>query len=79
MPALAGEGWREQWLRRIDELVPWFGSIEEQSDGPFWRQGSVRPDYALIRVPTMIVGGWSDLYRSAALRLFDHLWCRSGR
>ena len=73
VPALAGEGWREQWLRRIDELVPWFGSIEEQSDGPFWRQGSVRPDYDLIRVPTMIVGGWSDLYRSAAFRLFEHL------
>jgi len=73
VPALAGEGWREQWLRRIDELLPWFGSIEQQSDGPFWRQGSVRPDYDLIRVPTMIVGGWSDLYRSAAFRLFEHL------
>ena len=73
VPGLAGEGWREQWLLRIDDLVPWFGSIEEQSDGPFWRQGSVRPDYALIRVPTMIVGGWSDLYRSAAFRLFEHL------
>jgi predicted acyl esterase len=73
VPALAGDGWREQWLRRIDEVLPWFRSIEEQSDGPFWRQGSVRPDYHLIRVPTMIVGGWSDLYRSAAFRLFEHI------
>ena len=31
VPALAGEDWRERWLRRIDELVPWFGSIEEQT------------------------------------------------
>jgi predicted acyl esterase len=71
VPALAGDGWHELWLRRIDELEPWFGSIEEQTDGPFWRRGSVRPDYHLIGVPTMIIGGWSDLYRSSALRLFE--------
>src|SRR5262249_49068858 len=27
----------------------------------------------LIRVPTMIFGGWSDVYRSAAFRLFEHI------
>jgi predicted acyl esterase len=73
VPALAGEGWRERWLQRIDELVPWYRSLEEPLDGPYWRRGSVRPDYGQIRVPAMIVGGWSDLYRNAALRLFEHL------
>ena len=73
VPALAGDEWRERWLRRIDELVPWYRSIEEQNDGPFWRHGSLRPDYHLIRVPTMVIGGWSDLYRNAALRLIEHL------
>ena len=43
VPALAGDDWRERWLARIDELVPWYRSIEEQNDGPFWRRGSLRP------------------------------------
>ena len=73
VPALAGEGWREQWLQRIDEMEPWFGSIEQQTDGPFWRQGSLRPDYHLIEAPTMLVAGWADLYRTAMLRMAEHL------
>jgi uncharacterized protein len=73
VPSLAGEGWRARWLERIDELVPWFGSIDEQHDGPFWRQGSLRPDYELIEVPTMLVAGWADVYRTAMLRTFEHL------
>ena len=73
VPALAGANWRERWLDRIDALVPWYRSLDQPHDGPYWRHGSVRPDYGLIRVPTMIVGGWSDLYRNAALRLFEHL------
>src|SRR5437588_1942825 len=28
VPSLAGEDWRRLWLKRIEELVPWFGSIE---------------------------------------------------
>ncbi len=73
VPSLAGDDWRDRWLRRIDELEPWFGSIEEQTDGPFWRRGSLRPDYHLIEVPTMLVAGWADVYRTAMLRTFEHL------
>jgi predicted acyl esterase len=74
VPSLVPD-WRERWLERIDELVPWYDSIEEQVDSPFWRQGSLRPDYDSIEVPTMIVGGWSDVYRTAALRMFEALSC----
>lgn len=49
VPALAGANWRERWLDRIDELVPWYRSLEQPHDGPYWRHGSVRPDYGLIR------------------------------
>jgi putative CocE/NonD family hydrolase len=73
VPSLAGDDWRDRWIRRIDELVPWFGSIEEQNDGPFWRQGSLRPDYDRIAVPTMLVAGWTDVYRTAMLRTYEHL------
>ena len=73
VPSLAGDGWRDRWIDRIEELVPWFGSIEEQTDGPFWRQGSLRPDYDHITVPTMLVAGWADVFRTAMLRTFEHL------
>ncbi len=73
VPAIAGERWREAWLRRINEVVPWFDSIEEQNDGPFWRQGSLRPNYDAIAVPTMIVAGWQDVYRNSTLRMMQHL------
>jgi uncharacterized protein len=73
VPALAGDDWRQRWLGRIDELVPWYRSIDEQNDGPFWRRGSLRPRYDLIRVPTLVIGGWSDIYRNSALRLIEHL------
>lgn len=73
VPSLVGPEWRERWLTRIEEVVPWFGSLEEQNDGSFWRQGSLRPNYASIDIPTMLIGGWADLYRNAALRMMEHL------
>ena len=56
----------EPWLLR------WF---EEQTDGPYWRHGSVRPDYERITCPTMIVAGWADGYTNIAFRGFEALTC----
>jgi hypothetical protein len=74
VPSLVPD-WRERWLARIDEMVPWYDAVEEQDDSPFWRQGSLRPRYDAIEVPTMIVGGWSDIYRTAAFRMIEALTC----
>ena len=55
-PAVYGDGWREEWLRRIEGTEPWLLRwLEEQSDGPYWRHGSVRPRYERIECATMIV------------------------
>jgi uncharacterized protein len=76
VPAMWGEGWREEWLARLAEHEPWLLRwIEEQVDGPYWRHGSVRPDYDRIACPTMIVAGWADGYRNNTLRTFEHLQC----
>jgi predicted acyl esterase len=76
VPAVWGEGWRDEWLARIDEHEPWLLRwMHEQLDGPYWRHGSVRPDYARIECPTMIVAGWADGYRNNTLRTFEHLSC----
>jgi putative CocE/NonD family hydrolase len=77
VPAIWGDGWREEWRRRIDEHEPWLLRwMEEQLDGPYWRHGSLRPDYARIACPTMIVAGWADGYRNNTFRTFAALRCQ---
>jgi predicted acyl esterase len=75
VPALFGDGWREEWALRLEQ-EPWlFTWLEQQRDGPYWRHGSLRPDYARIACPTMIVAGWADGYRNNTLRTFEALRC----
>ena len=70
------DGWREEWQRRVDDAEPWLLRwLEEQVDGPYWRHGSVRPEYERITCPTMIVAGWADGYRNIAFRAFEALAC----
>ena len=76
VPAVYGEGWREEWLRRIEGTEPWLLRwLEEQDDGPYWRHGSLRPRYERITCPTMIVAGWADGYTNIALRAYEALTC----
>ena len=52
VPAVFGDGWREEWERRVDDAEPWLLRwIEEQVDGPYWRHGSVRPGLRPDRLP----------------------------
>jgi predicted acyl esterase len=74
VPAVFGPGWRELWQRRVDEAEPWLLRwLDEQADGPYWRHGSVRPDYSRIDCATMIVAGWADGYTNIAFRGFEAL------
>ena len=76
VPAVFGDGWRDEWLRRLDGTEPWLLRwLEEQHDGPYWRHGSLRPAYDRIACPTMIVAGWADGYRNNTLRTFERLEC----
>jgi uncharacterized protein len=71
-PALWGETWREDWLARLDATPPWlFEWLRLQHDGPYWRQGSLAPDYDAIDAAILNVGGWMDSYVDAALRMQD--------
>jgi predicted acyl esterase len=76
VPSVFGEGWREEWLRRIEGPEPWLLRwLEEQLDGPYWRHGSLRPGYERITCPTMLVAGWADGYRNNTFRTFERLEC----
>ncbi|MEV4417562.1 CocE/NonD family hydrolase [Catellatospora sp. NPDC049609] len=79
VPSLAGEGWRERWLDRLDRTEPWLLRwLDQPADGPYWRRGSLRDpsldpdgrglDHGRIAVPTMIVAGWADGYRNTSFR-----------
>jgi uncharacterized protein len=74
VPTIAGEGWREAWRARVEGLEPWMLRwLEEQTDGPYWRHGSLRPQYDRIACPVMLIGGWADGYRNATLRVMEAL------
>ncbi|MEZ5114811.1 MAG: CocE/NonD family hydrolase [Candidatus Nanopelagicales bacterium] len=69
VPALYGEGWREEWERRLAGTPPWqLRWLREQRRDPYWRHGSLRPGYDRITAATMLVVGWADGYRNNSLR-----------
>ncbi len=73
-PRVVGEGWREAWHRRIIETPAFIEAwLAHQSRDDYWRHGSVCEDYDAIEVPVYAVGGWSDGYSDAILRLLAGL------
>jgi predicted acyl esterase len=74
VPAVWGDGWRDEWRSRIAASEPWLLTwMREQADGKYWRHGSVRPEYGRIACPTMIVAGWADGYRNNSFRMVEAL------
>jgi putative CocE/NonD family hydrolase len=69
-PVIRGSTWREDWLARLEATPPWlFEWLRQQHDGPYWRTGSLAPDYGAIEAAILNVGGWMDSYVDAALRM----------
>jgi predicted acyl esterase len=69
LPDQWGDGWREEWRRRVETNDPWLLTwLAEPTDGPYWRHGSLRPGYDRIACPTMLVAGWADGYRNNSFR-----------
>ncbi len=69
-PAFGGETWRADWLARLEATPPWLiGWLRQQHDGPYWRPGSLAPDYDAIEAAILNVGGWMDSYVDAAFRM----------
>lgn len=74
VPGVFGEGWREEWLRRIDSNEPWeLQWLEHQNEDDYWRHGSVAFDYGNIQAATMIIAGHADGYHNMAFRTFEAL------
>jgi hypothetical protein len=68
------ERFRTRWLERIEATPAWIERwMAEQTDGQYWRNGSVAPEYGRIACPVLLVAGWRDGYRTAMLRLAQKL------
>jgi uncharacterized protein len=69
-PPFRGDGWRDEWRRRLEATPPWLMAwIREQTDGPYWRRGSLAPEYEALECAVFQVAGWSDAYVDPAFRI----------
>jgi putative CocE/NonD family hydrolase len=71
-PAYRGATWLEEWRERLDRTPVW--SVEwlrQQHDGPYWRRGSLAPEYGAIDVPMLLIGGWMDSYVDPVFRMLE--------
>ncbi len=69
-PSFRGPGWRDEWRERLEQTPPWlFAWVREQLDGPYWRRGSLAPDYEAIECAVFQIAGWTDAYVDPAFRI----------
>ena len=69
VPSVYGDGWREEWERRVEGLTPWLIRwLEEQAETDYWMQGSLKADYGAIDCPVWVIAGWADGYHNMAFR-----------
>ena len=56
-PAAVGDGWRDAWLERLDELAPMIEPwLTHQTRDAYWQHGSVCEDYGAIEAAVFAVG-----------------------
>ncbi len=73
-PRVAGDGWRETWMRRLEETPPFLHTwLAHQRRDDFWKHGSVCEDFGAIEAAVWMVGGWADGYTNAIGRTVEGL------
>lgn len=62
--------WAAAWKERLEQTPPWLIEwLKQQTDGPYYRSGSLAPDYERITCALFHIGGWNDGYTDAVLRM----------
>ena len=70
LPPAPGFPLDEDTLARRFDSPPWLATwLGQQRDGPYWRRGSLRPDYGRLTIPAFLIGGWYDGYRDSVPRM----------
>ncbi|MEX2011278.1 MAG: CocE/NonD family hydrolase [Chloroflexota bacterium] len=71
-PSYRGEAWLDEWRERLEKTPVWLIEwLRQQRDGPYWRQGSLAPDYARIEAAILMFGGWMDSYIDPVFRMLE--------
>ena len=65
-----GAVWRTHLEENEPYLLQWY---RHQTDGAYWRNGSVGRSPEEIRCPVFMIGGWRDGYVNCNLRLYEKL------
>ena len=67
-----GAAWADEWRERLERTPVWlFEWLRQQHDGPYWRQGSLAPEYDAIEAAIFSIGGWMDSYVDPVLRMHE--------
>jgi putative CocE/NonD family hydrolase len=70
----SGEDWARTWEEHLaggePYLLRW---LRHQTDGPYWRNGSVGDAAERIRCPVFMIGGWRDGYPNPPFELHSRL------
>ena len=62
--------WANEWRARLEQTPPWLIEwLRQQTDGPYWRNGSLAPHYERITCAIFSIGGWADSYTNSVLRM----------
>jgi putative CocE/NonD family hydrolase len=73
-PEWSGADWAELWQHHLAHDEPYFLKwYRHQTDGEYWRNGSVRDAPQRIECPAFLIGGWRDGYPNPPLRLYQAL------
>lgn len=66
--------WAKVWEQHLAHNEPYLLKwLAHQTDGDYWRGGSVRDFPERIKCPAFLIGGWRDGYPNPPLRLFQAL------
>lgn len=73
-PEYSGADWARVWEEHLENNTPYLLKwLAQQTDGPYWRPGSIRGRYQDIRCSVFLIGGWRDGYTNPPLRTFENL------
>jgi putative CocE/NonD family hydrolase len=69
-----GPDWATVWSEHLEHNTPYLLNwLRYQTDGPYWRHGSVGDIAGRIGCPVFLIGGWKDGYPNPPLRLYEKL------
>lgn len=73
-PEYSGADWAGIWEQHLENNTPYLLEwLSHQTDGEYWRPGSIRGRYDRIKCPVFAIGGWRDGYPNPPLRTFQNL------